>query len=234
MNIQRTTDYGKFSLHEKNRRLNYNKIEKLAEAMKKKNLLPLFPIVVNSKMEILDGQHRFEAAKRAKVTVSFVVSNQKYDIEHVADSNNFQSHWQLSDYVNYYVKENKLDYITLQKLANKYDIGVAGVANLSDKRNISADIRTGNFIFTDIAEINELLSHARAIGIEFAFPFWNSRPFLRALRHVIKVKGYNKMRMGQKIQANRKLLVKCHEADAYIRVLEEIYNSNAVEHVRFL
>ncbi len=234
MNIQKTTDYKKFSLHEKNRRLNYNKIVKLGEAMKKKNLLPIFPIVVNLKMEILDGQHRFEAAKRAKATISYIISDQKYDIENVADSNNFQSHWLLSDFVNYFAKENKPDYISLQVLAKKYNIGVATIANLSGNRNVFQDIKTGNFIFPDLNEMKDLLSHAKTIGLEFAFPFWNSRPFLRALRHIIKVHDYNKMRMGQKIQANRKLLVKCHEADAYIRVLEEIYNSNAIEKTRFL
>jgi hypothetical protein len=50
----------------------------------------------------------------------------------------------------------------------------------------------------------------------------------------MSVKGYNKLRMGQKIQANRKLLVKCHEAEEYIKLLEEIYNKNATQVLRFL
>jgi hypothetical protein len=234
MKIETTTDYNRFKLHKKNRHIDYKKVQRLSAAMKKNNLLSVYPIVVDEKDFVLDGQHRFEAAKDAKVKLYFIVADKSYGIEKVAETNNFQSHWKLEDYINYYAKEGLEPYLKILELSKKYKIGPTKIVNLGDTNTVTEKIKNGTFIFDDEKFVVDLLHHAKAIGIEYAFPFWNSRPFLRALKHVVNVNGYNKMRMGQKIAANRKMLVKCHEAEEYIKLLEEIYNMKALEAVRFL
>lgn len=233
METRFTSNYDMFSLHEKNRRVNLKKVERLAEKMRKKNLLHLFPIIVNKRMEILDGQHRFEAAKLAKATVFYFVSDELYDISNVAETNNFQSHWKLDDYVNYYAKEKRDAYVKILELSKKYRIQISCVANLSDNKNLNEEIRAGEFKFEDYNEVVDLIKHCKSIGLEYGFEFWNKRAFLRAMKRIMQVKGYNKLRMAQKIQKNRRKLVKCGTADVYISVLEDIYNTDAIEVVRF-
>lgn len=232
--IQSTKNYKRFTLHEKNRKLNINKINKLAKAIGENNLLNIFPIIVNKKNEILDGQHRFEAAKIVKAEVFFIVSNGKYDIDKVAETNSLQSHWKMIDYVNYYAKEGKEPFIKILDLCKKYDVNVSLVFNLSDMAKVNEQIKSGEFEFADYQETIKILKHARLIGIEFGFKHWNSRAFLRAIRHVLSVKGYNELRMIQKLKAHPDRLIKLSEAEHYIKMLEDVYNTGAIEQVRFL
>ncbi len=234
MKILSTKDYSLFNLHKKNRKIDYKKVQKLSEAMKFNNLLPVFPVVVDTDMTILDGQHRFEAAKLAKATIYYIVSDGIYDIGNVAESNNFQSHWKIEDYINYFAKESKEEYLKILDLSKKYKMSGSKIVNLGDNKRVAEEIKTGKFKFVDIQDIIDLLHHAKALGIEYAFDHWNSRPFLRALKHIMAIKKYNKLRMGQRIKKNRLMLKKCHEAEEYIKLLEEIYNTGAIEQIRFL
>ncbi len=235
MEILKTDDYKKFKLHLQNRQINYKKVQKLAESMKEKNLLPYYPIVVDKNFVILDGQHRYEAAKLAKVTISYLISHDGYDIKDVPESNNFQSHWRLEDYINYWAKEGKQSYIKLLELSKKYKIGPSTLADLqkSSQKDVDA-IKLGCWEFVSCNQIVELIQHCKAIGIEYGFHFWNKRSFLRAMNHIMKITGYNKLRMSQKIMSNRKLLVKCPDAVDYIKLLQDIYNKNTHEPLRFL
>lgn len=231
--IQQTTNYKKFSLHFKNRLVNWKKVEKLAEKMKKKNLLNIFPIVVNKKNEILDGQHRFEAAKIAKCEIFYLISDGNYDIEDVAESNSAQKGWNTADYIRYYAKCGKPEYEKVTALAKKYVMSPTNITSLVYMVKVNDKIKSGEFILQDEERIIEVLNHSKALGIEFGFTSWVNRPFLRAMRTILSVKGYNKMRMGQKIQANRSKLVKLPEPKQYIVLLEEIYNTNSIEPLRF-
>ena len=232
--IQSTKNYKRFTLHEKNRRLNIQKINKLAKAIGENNLLHIFPIIVNKKNEILDGQHRYAAAKIVKATVFYVVSNGSYDIDQVARTNSLQSHWKIIDYVNYYAKEGKPAYIKVLDICKKYDVNVSLVTNLSDMARVNELVKSGEFDFPDYQEIIKILKHARLIGIEFGFRHWNSRSFLRAIRHALSVKNYNELRMIQKLKAHPDRLIKLSEAEHYIKMLEDVYNNGAIEQVRFL
>lgn len=232
--VLKTNKYSKFKLHFKNRKINLTKVTKLADAIAKNNLLPYFPIVVNKQFEILDGQHRFEAAKSVKQDVYYIISGNNYHIEDVPGSNNFQSQWKLIDYVNYYAADGKDAYVKLLNLSKKYGINIGHVANIHNVENINSSIRNGTFEFSDYDEVVDILKQARSIGIEYNFKHWNQRPFLRALNYIVGVKGFNKLRMMQKLTTHKDLLVKCYTAEDYTKVLETIYNYNSTEILRFL
>lgn len=232
--VQKTNKYNKFKLHNKNRKLNLTKVNKLAEAISKNNLLPYFPIVVNKQFEILDGQHRFEAAKSVKADLYYLVSGNNYNIENVADSNNFQSHWKLDDYINYYAVDGREPYIKLMELSNKYSIAACYIANIKGTKATTAQLRDGSFSFNDYADIVDVLKQARAIGLEYGFKHWNQRPFLRALNFVVHVNGFSKLRMMQKLTTHKNMLVKCYTSEDYIQTFDTIYNQNSTEPLRFL
>jgi len=232
--ILSTNKYNKFKLHQKNRKINYSKVEKLAAAIDKNNLLPIYPIVVSPKFEILDGQHRFEAAKSVKADVYYIISDINYGIENVADSNNFQSHWKLEDYINYYVADGKEPYIKLTELAKKYKAQITYVSNIHGIAKITQQIKDGSYQFPNYQETITMLRDAKAIGVELDFKFWYRRDFLRAITYINKVNGYSKLRMQQKLIAHKEMLVRCFTAEDYIKLLESIYNLNSIQTLRFL
>lgn len=75
--IFKTTNYGLFSKIAWNRDLNKANVEKLVNLTKNKFQMHKFPIVVNEEMEIIDGQHRFEASKTLNAPIYYVVDNER-------------------------------------------------------------------------------------------------------------------------------------------------------------
>lgn len=67
--IFHTREYRKFKLIKGNRIVDENHVRALMKSMRNKDLL--IPIAVNSKMEVLDGQHRLEARKRLAYDVPY-------------------------------------------------------------------------------------------------------------------------------------------------------------------
>lgn len=75
--VQRTMNYSKFKLLSFNRNLSESNVAKLIAENEIAFNMDKFPIIITSKNEILDGQHRYEACKRVGWPVYYVVENQK-------------------------------------------------------------------------------------------------------------------------------------------------------------
>lgn len=72
MNILKTNDYGLFKSIMANREIDDKHVKRLAKSIARKNLLYIRPLIVNEKMQIIDGQHRLAAAKEIKATVYYL------------------------------------------------------------------------------------------------------------------------------------------------------------------
>lgn len=69
--MQKTTDYAKIKIPA-NRAVCEKHVMNLVELNKENNLLDCYPIIVNEKLELFDGQHRLECAKRLGPPVYFI------------------------------------------------------------------------------------------------------------------------------------------------------------------
>lgn len=117
--LQVTTDYGKFKKIDSNREINKSHLNKLILGIQSKNLLYLFPIVINKHMEIVDGQHRLKSAEILKLPIYFLVDNNitKADIAMV---NSNRKAWAVADYVNFYADEGNTVFKHFKELKDKY------------------------------------------------------------------------------------------------------------------
>ena len=88
--VNSTNDYSKFKTLQGNRNVNSLHIRRLKESFKEKYLLS--PIVVNQNYEIIDGQHRFEAAKELNLPVNFIICND-YSLKEVQLLNTNMKNW---------------------------------------------------------------------------------------------------------------------------------------------
>ena len=68
--IYETRDYKAFSFITGNRNINKSHLEKLRKSMMEM-LIPI-PIVVNEKLQIIDGQHRYMICKEEGWTLTFM------------------------------------------------------------------------------------------------------------------------------------------------------------------
>ena len=71
--VNSTNDYLKFKTLKGNRNVNKLHVRRLKESFKEAYLLS--PIIVNQNFEIIDGQHRFEAAKSMELPINFIICN---------------------------------------------------------------------------------------------------------------------------------------------------------------
>jgi len=147
--IEQTLDYSIFKQVNFNREKNSRHIKNLKAILLKENLLHLHPILVNEKMEVVDGQHRLEAAKELSLPIFYIKSDLSYD--HILNSNLFQKKLSLDDVVKFYANKDKIpsyiqlhDYLNLLKIKPKCFFGlVFGGIN----KSIIDFIKSGKFEF---------------------------------------------------------------------------------------
>jgi ParB-like chromosome segregation protein Spo0J len=70
--IQVSEDYSSFKRIDGNRTINKAQVKKLYDSFNENpGLASAVPIVVNDKMEIIDGQHRFESLKKLNLPIYY-------------------------------------------------------------------------------------------------------------------------------------------------------------------
>jgi ParB/Sulfiredoxin domain len=224
--IQKTLDFDKFKLIRGNRDISKNRVNALKKSIERQNLLYLVPIAVNKDMEIVDGQHRWAAAKILNVPIYYVIAN-GVDLNDMIVLNAYQRSWNANDYLNLYVKQNLPEYKKLAKFADTYNISVPLALCVLTKTytystGVREEFKSGNFLAThekDAIETMEEVMRVRDYCVGFVV---TDRTFLHA---------YVKMR--EQVELDRLLIaLKKYKATIerratrldYLRQLEEIIN----------
>lgn len=115
-NIMSTMEYDKFNFINGNREIIPLHLRRMKATLTRDNQLAIHPIIVNSKYEIIDGQHRYVAAKELKIPVFYIRSETVSD-NHVIECNRNQRQLDLEGYIRFYAKREKNpDYIKLINL----------------------------------------------------------------------------------------------------------------------
>lgn len=149
MEIKRTKNYEEFKFKKENREINYNKVMRL-KAKLIEDGRQILPIICNRNMEIIDGQHRFEALKELNWEIMYYVDEAVTSMELIS-INNTQSNWSLSDYIHYYASLGDAKYIELEKIIKKYnDIPIRVIMCALTKRYYKdSKIKAGEFNITE-------------------------------------------------------------------------------------
>ena len=108
--IKQTKNYDQFVLRPDNRAdgISERHVKLLMLSLKSKNLLHLRPIAVTESMEVIDGQHRLEAAMRLGLPIYYEVEK-NLEAKDVILMNVVKP-WSASDFFNYYVKNGYPEY----------------------------------------------------------------------------------------------------------------------------
>lgn len=118
--IHKTNEYDKFKYLTFNREVNEKHVLSLMKAIKRKNLLSVSPCIISENFEIIDGQHRIEAARRLDIPFYYFIGS---DLEHedIISLNNVKKGWHILDFINFYAIKKIPKYINLTKLIVKYE-----------------------------------------------------------------------------------------------------------------
>lgn len=143
-----TDNYDKFQKLKGNRILKKN--IGLEKSIAKSGIL--IPIEVNEHFEILDGQNRFELARKLNKPIPYRIV-EGFGMEEVIDLNSTTKSWTVRDYINKYLIDQNEEYQKLNELSMKYDripisslvASAEGYLKLNSKSQ--KNIREGRFCF---------------------------------------------------------------------------------------
>ena len=160
MEIKSTKKYEMFGLIKGNREVNKKRVEKIATSIEAENLLEFSPILVNERMEVIDGQHRLAAAKLLGVDIYYrVLSGGGFEDCVVLNTNT--KAWSLHDYVKMYAAQGNPNFIGLAEFIKRSGRGFSQAmvfvhgANTKERGVLVEQIKKGTVVFNGKA-VDEL------------------------------------------------------------------------------
>jgi len=237
-----TNDYSKFKTLEGNRHVNKLHVKRLKESFKEAYLLS--PIVVNQDFQIIDGQHRFEAAKEMKLPINFIVCN-NYSLKEVQLLNTNMKNWKKEDYLNAYCDLKYPEYLKFRNFMRRFpEFGIASCETIltnslsgGHKSTSSAELKgslneSGSYAIRYFQEGDLVIpdyekSIENAEKIMMIKPYYDgfNRPtFVRSMIGIFKIEYYSHSKLIERLAANPTALQHCANVTQYKLLIEDIYN----------
>lgn len=229
MTLERTEDLTIFKTLPGNREINKSLFKKLEKSILESNLLSTNPIIVNSEMEVIDGQHRLEVARKHNLEVTYLV-DQDGDLEHVWAHNTVRNNWKPTDYLDSYTKAGKENYIKLGKFVSRYDIPITQAISIltgfagSKGDKAWLDFRKGHLIITNWGHGVRIAEQLKLLEKYVDRSILRSEKFNQALVFANRNKDFNMAKLVKKMKVFKTTFQKDITTKGYLRQMEDIYN----------
>lgn len=186
--VHSTKDYGKFSFVQANREINEKHVESLVQSIKRKNLLSICPVIVSEDMEVIDGQHRIEAAKILDEEI-FYITSKGLDIDDILSLNNVRKPWGLMDYFNFYYTQKISGFKEVNALMVKTGWSLNQICSVVSKSGTmqTLKIKSGEMDISNIGNAEKIISAVK--DFDCAAPNSENNLFIRGLRWLISNDG---------------------------------------------
>lgn len=229
--VYMTYDYDKFKKLADNRALYIQRLNKIKSSFLAGEVLN--PIVVNEKMEIIDGQGRFEAKKEMGLPIYYIVSKGA-DIEDCRRMNSYSTNWSQDDYVESWSESNenyqrikslhirtKMPYSRILRLAGHSENKQSTLSNT--RENV---IKSGLLEFSekDVKRVEILSSHITDVMEALDLAKKPNGSFYTALAIAWSFDGYEPKRMVEKCKARRHHFIGASSIEDQLKTFSEIYN----------
>lgn len=198
--IEHTYEYAKFKLVGINRKVDVKHVITIAEAIALRNLLHLFPLIINSDWEVMDGQHRLsavihiQASKLLNLPVYYIM-DENITMDDISLLNSNKINWKNLDYVNYYAGKGVPAFKALQKfMTNHPKINLSSAVELvSNKKRDLKELKVG-VLSADKADKAEVIIgyvYDLKSRMDSQAQFWKSGNFISAVQRVVNTKRYS-------------------------------------------
>ena len=217
--IHLTKDYSRFKFLDYNRIVKRSHVEDFRKMIKKTDMAMCYPIMVDSDLRIIDGQHRFHACKELGLPIYYVVKNDVDPEQAMIDVNQTCKKWEMMDWLRYRANKNGgcykqlLDFVqqTGTTLSNAMVIFPAKAINAATLRAGTADFGVNEKVF----DIVNFMQSQEVKDLSFR----NTRPFNLAIR--IAFDEYSKRQMD-KLKRNILKVCQCANYKQYLTVFQNL------------
>ena len=118
--VYKTEDYEIFKFMGGNRNINSAQLHRLEQSINEQYIQ--VPIIVNEKMQIIDGQHRYTVLKSLKKPI-YYIQIEGLGLKEVQRLNTINKNWSIGDYMTSYCNQGMPDYIQYKEFKQKYKFG---------------------------------------------------------------------------------------------------------------
>ena len=170
--------YQEFSFFDDNREIIQGKVKKLAESIEEIGYIQANPIIVDKKLRIIDGQHRFLACQELGLPIHYEISEVDHERAMIL-LNTTQNSWRMSDYVRLWTKRGVECYMVLSQFESKYRLGISNSMKVVfDNYASGGAVKEGKqfVISKNKDDIAEFIYECKE-----TLDFWKSAKFIHAI-----------------------------------------------------
>lgn len=224
MKIQQTQDYTLFKRIKGNRQVSQPHVKRLLEAIKDDPQTITFnPIIVNRRMEVIDGQHRLEAIRKVELPVHYIKVDD-LGLETVQKLNSVSKMWSPMDYAKSFAENGNEDYrIYIDfKVKFKFNHDVLMKYLALDVPMTGSLFKQGKFQIPNVARSYELATYLQDLQ-----QFYDRIGYRNAASGFLIISqspNYDHKRMYRQMKNYAHIINEQPLANDYAREFERIYN----------
>jgi len=219
-------NYNKFKFTDENRDIKQANLDKLAKSIKRVDMSDYFPVLVNEKMEILDGQHRFTVWKSLGMPIKYKMIK-RADKEIIADINTAQATWGINDFIKNQAALGNLNFVLLREDMKKHKItamtllsAILGIKSYNDL------VRNKTIVYRK-QESNEVAMFMHDVQMFRDFSFGKMTRFYQAFAMFRQHPAYDHATMERQVKRwGHAHLNPQSNHMGYLRDLAAVYNYN--------
>ena len=240
--VYETNDYSMFRILKGNRNVNKLHVKRLKQSFQEAYLIS--PIIVNEKFEIIDGRHRFDAAKENGLPIRFLIAP-NYGLREVQMLNENMKNWKKEDYLNAYCDSEHSEYLKFRNFMRRFsEFGIAACETIltdrlsgghfaSSSKEFKSDTnKNGSFAIRyfqqgelKIPDYDKSVENAeKLMMIKPYYDGFNRPTFVRAMIGIFKIEYYIHAKLLERLNANPTAIQHCANVTQYKLMIEDIYN----------
>ena len=239
--VYETNDYSMFKTLEGNRNIQQLHVRRLIRSFEEGYLFS--PVIINEKNEIIDGQHRIQAAKELKLPVRFITCK-GYGIHEIQVLNTNMKNWKKEDYLNGYCDLKYPEYLKFRNFMRRFpEFGIASAEVLLTQLTQSSRdyslmkgvgaaskyFEQGDLVISDYdrsCEIAEII-----LSFKSFYDGFNRRIFVIVIVGLLKNPEFSYSELLSKLKFNPNGIQHCTTITQYRLLIEDIYNYKRREKV---
>ncbi len=225
--LNATRNYGLFELADFNR--DVEKTKRLEVSMKQHGYIPAYPLHIvrngSRKLLIKAGNHRFVVAQRLGIPVFYIICEDTATIQELEGAT---IHWTLKSFLQSFSRCGMVDYQVVAEYVERTGIPLVCAMSMlgghsAGSGNFQRAFKGGTYRITDkdhAEQVAMIIQRCKDAGFKHA----TVNLFVAAISRSLRVPSFSAKKFMQRVESHAGLLCRQVHLDAYMDMIESIYN----------
>jgi len=228
--VYKTTEYEKFKKLKNNRRVSAERLKTIMDSISEKEIMN--PIIVTTKLEIIEGQGRFDAKRKLRLPIYYIIDENAKEEDCIRLNKN-NSPWNSYDYLYSYADSGIESYIVLSKLYEELHMPLSRIlrfANRGEKYKGGYEniIKSGKLVFNehDCSVVRTVKEKCDDILSALQYTRRPNEAFCTGVKVLADTDGYEHSRMIKRCAKYRSSYSQMSNLEDQLKEFSRIYNKD--------